>query len=105
MGGGRGDSQGKLSLCVGLLVSKCANSPLLFPLSSPAIVQSQPLNIAPRRPNFDLKRDVARKMQRLNIRTQLAIADIIRACNERCVTPCVCVCVCVCVGWLVVSAT
>ena len=42
--------------------------------------QAQPLNIAPRRPNFDLKRDVARKMQRLNVRTQLAIADLIRAC-------------------------
>jgi len=36
------------------------------------------LNIAPRKPNWDLKRDVAKKMEKLQRRTQLAIVDMIK---------------------------
>ena len=39
---------------------------------------SELLNIAPRKPNWDLKRDVAKKMEKLNRRTQLAIVELIR---------------------------
>mmetsp|Transcript_9681 Transcript_9681/g.19012 ORF Transcript_9681/g.19012 Transcript_9681/m.19012 type:complete len:153 (+) Transcript_9681:65-523(+) len=36
------------------------------------------LNIAPRKPNWDLKRDVAKKMEKLQRRTQLAIVELIK---------------------------
>ncbi|KAJ8889504.1 hypothetical protein PR048_009003 [Dryococelus australis] len=35
-------------------------------------------NLAPRKPDWDLKRDVARKLERLERRTQKAIAELIR---------------------------
>jgi len=41
------------------------------------------LNIAPRKPNWDLKRDVAKKMEKLNKRTQLSIVDLIKERIER----------------------
>jgi coiled-coil domain-containing protein 12 len=34
--------------------------------------------LAPRKPDWDLKRDVAQKLQRLERRTQRAIAELIR---------------------------
>ena len=36
------------------------------------------LNIAPKKANWDLKRDVEKKLEKLNRRTQRAIVDIIR---------------------------
>jgi len=41
------------------------------------------LNIAPRKPNWDLKRDVAKKMEKLNRRTQLAIVELLKERIER----------------------
>ncbi|XP_019471753.1 coiled-coil domain-containing protein 12 isoform X3 [Meleagris gallopavo] len=35
-------------------------------------------NLAPRKPDWDLKRDVAKKMEKLEKRTQRAIAELIR---------------------------
>jgi coiled-coil domain-containing protein 12 len=35
-------------------------------------------NLAPRKPDWDLKRDVAKKLERLDRRTQKAIAELIR---------------------------
>jgi coiled-coil domain-containing protein 12 len=35
-------------------------------------------NLAPRKPDWDVKRDVAKKLQRLERRTQKAIAELIR---------------------------
>lgn len=35
-------------------------------------------NLAPRKPDWDLKRDVAKKLERLEKRTQRAIAELIR---------------------------
>lgn len=35
-------------------------------------------NLAPRKPDWDLKRDVAKKLERLEHRTQRAIAELIR---------------------------
>lgn len=35
-------------------------------------------NLAPRKPDWDVKRDVAKKLQRLDRRTQKAIAELIR---------------------------
>uniref|UniRef100_A0A1B6CSQ9 Cwf18 pre-mRNA splicing factor n=1 Tax=Clastoptera arizonana TaxID=38151 RepID=A0A1B6CSQ9_9HEMI len=35
-------------------------------------------NLAPRKPDWDLKRDVAKKLERLERRTQRAIAELIR---------------------------
>lgn len=35
-------------------------------------------NLAPRKPDWDLKRDVAKKLDRLERRTQKAIAELIR---------------------------
>jgi len=35
-------------------------------------------NLAPRKPDWDLKRDVAKKLERLERRTQKAIAELIR---------------------------
>ncbi|GCB65256.1 coiled-coil domain-containing protein 12 [Scyliorhinus torazame] len=36
------------------------------------------VNLAPRKPDWDLKRDVAKKLERLEKRTQRAIAELIR---------------------------
>ena len=36
------------------------------------------LNIAPRKPNWDLKRDLGAKMERLNKRTKYAIVQLIK---------------------------
>ena len=36
------------------------------------------MNVAPRKPNWDLKRDVAKKMERLNRMTQKAIVELLR---------------------------
>lgn len=35
-------------------------------------------NLAPRKPDWDLKRDVAKKLERLDRRTQKTIAELIR---------------------------
>lgn len=35
-------------------------------------------NLAPRKPDWDLKRDVSKKLDRLELRTQRAIAELIR---------------------------
>lgn len=35
-------------------------------------------NLAPRKPDWDLKRDVAKKLEKLEKRTQKAIAELIR---------------------------
>uniref|UniRef100_A0A8C5SCT5 Coiled-coil domain containing 12 n=1 Tax=Laticauda laticaudata TaxID=8630 RepID=A0A8C5SCT5_LATLA len=35
-------------------------------------------NLAPRKPDWDLKRDVAKKLEKLEKRTQRAIAELIR---------------------------
>lgn len=35
-------------------------------------------NLAPRKPDWDLKRDVSKKLERLERRTQKAIAELIR---------------------------
>lgn len=35
-------------------------------------------NLAPRKPDWDLKRDVAKKLEKLERRTQRAIAELIR---------------------------
>ena len=37
-----------------------------------------PLNIAPKKPDWDLKRDVEKRMSKLHRRTQRAIVDLIR---------------------------
>lgn len=39
---------------------------------------SETMNVAPRKPNWDLKRDVAKKMERLNRMTQKAIVELLR---------------------------
>lgn len=36
------------------------------------------INLAPRKPDWDLKRDVAKKLEKLERRTQRAIAELIR---------------------------
>lgn len=36
------------------------------------------MNIAPRKPDWDLKRDIAKKLEKLEKRTQRAIAELIR---------------------------
>ncbi|KAK3106524.1 hypothetical protein FSP39_021845, partial [Pinctada imbricata] len=36
------------------------------------------INLAPRKPDWDLKRDVAKKLEKLERRTQKAIAELIR---------------------------
>lgn len=35
-------------------------------------------NLAPRKPDWDLKRDIAKKLEKLDRRTQRAIAELIR---------------------------
>lgn len=42
--------------------------------------QSNVLNIAPKKPNWDLKRDLDRKLKVLERRTQVAIVELIRTC-------------------------
>lgn len=39
---------------------------------------SEQLNVAPRKQNWDLKRDVAKKMERLNRLTQKAVVELLR---------------------------
>ncbi len=39
---------------------------------------SEQLNVAPRKPNWDLKRDVAKKMEKLNRLTQKAVVELLR---------------------------
>ncbi|CAD5115704.1 DgyrCDS4650 [Dimorphilus gyrociliatus] len=36
------------------------------------------INLAPRKPDWDLKRDISKKLEKLNRRTQRAIAEIIK---------------------------
>ncbi|XP_014669669.1 PREDICTED: coiled-coil domain-containing protein 12-like [Priapulus caudatus] len=45
---------------------------------APVIEEVDLINLAPRKPDWDLKRDVARKLERLDKRTQKAIAELIR---------------------------
>ncbi|XP_033105818.1 coiled-coil domain-containing protein 12-like [Anneissia japonica] len=44
----------------------------------PVVQEVDIMNLAPRKPDWDLKRDVAKKLQRLERRTQRAIAELIR---------------------------
>nr|CAG4638189.1 EOG090X0KZ2 [Chydorus sphaericus] len=45
---------------------------------APALEEIDLLNLAPRKPDWDLKRDVAKKLAKLEKRTQRAIAVLIR---------------------------
>ena len=47
-------------------------------LGEPMTTENGIMDIAPKKANWDLKRDVARKLQRLEKRTQRAIVDLIR---------------------------
>ncbi|NXG74228.1 CCD12 protein, partial [Baryphthengus martii] len=44
----------------------------------PIIDEVDLANLAPRKPDWDLKRDVAKKLEKLEKRTQRAIAELIR---------------------------
>ncbi|KPP76287.1 coiled-coil domain-containing protein 12-like [Scleropages formosus] len=44
----------------------------------PVIKEVDLVNLAPRKPDWDLKRDVAKKLEKLQKRTQRAIAELIR---------------------------
>ncbi|XP_028841140.1 coiled-coil domain-containing protein 12 [Denticeps clupeoides] len=44
----------------------------------PVIEEVDLVNLAPRKPDWDLKRDVAKKLEKLERRTQRAIAELIR---------------------------
>ncbi|XP_069778209.1 coiled-coil domain-containing protein 12 isoform X2 [Narcine bancroftii] len=44
----------------------------------PVIDEVDLVNLAPRKPDWDLKRDVAKKLEKLEKRTQRAIAELIR---------------------------
>lgn len=44
----------------------------------PLVQEVDLLNLAPRKPDWDLKRDVAKKLTKLEKRTQKAIAELIR---------------------------
>lgn len=44
----------------------------------PIIEEVDLANLAPRKPDWDLKRDVAKKLEKLERRTQRAIAELIR---------------------------
>ncbi|CAN9514281.1 unnamed protein product [Ophioblennius macclurei] len=44
----------------------------------PIIEEVDLVNLAPRKPDWDLKRDVAKKLEKLKRRTQRAIAELIR---------------------------
>ena len=41
--------------------------------------ESEVLNIVPKKPNWDLKRDVQKKLQKLARRTQRSVAEMIQA--------------------------
>nr|XP_033787790.1 coiled-coil domain-containing protein 12 isoform X3 [Geotrypetes seraphini] len=45
---------------------------------APVIEEVDLANLAPRKPDWDLKRDVAKKLEKLEKRTQKAIAELIR---------------------------
>ncbi|XP_030052723.1 coiled-coil domain-containing protein 12 [Microcaecilia unicolor] len=45
---------------------------------APVIEEVDLANLAPRKPDWDLKRDVAKKLEKLEKRTQRAIAELIR---------------------------
>jgi coiled-coil domain-containing protein 12 len=45
---------------------------------TPVIEEVDLMKLAPRKPDWDLKRDVAKKLERLEKRTQRAIAELIR---------------------------
>jgi coiled-coil domain-containing protein 12 len=48
-------------------------------METPLVIEEIDItNLAPRKPDWDLKRDVAKKLQRLERRTQKAIAELIR---------------------------
>ncbi|XP_063578607.1 coiled-coil domain-containing protein 12 isoform X2 [Pongo abelii] len=47
----------------------------------PVIEEVDLANLAPRKPDWDLKRDVAKKLEKLKKRTQRAIAELIRKCS------------------------
>ncbi|KAK2091041.1 Coiled-coil domain-containing protein 12 [Saguinus oedipus] len=49
----------------------------------PVIEEVDLANLAPRKPDWDLKRDVAKKLEKLKKRTQRAIAELIRKCRAR----------------------
>jgi coiled-coil domain-containing protein 12 len=44
----------------------------------PVVEEVDLVNLAPRKPDWDLKRDVAKKLEKLDRRTQRAIAELIR---------------------------
>lgn len=46
------------------------------------VFQNGQLSLAPRKPNWDLKRDVAKKLDKLDKKTQLAILDLIKEKQE-----------------------
>lgn len=55
------------------------DSHLLVPLAARQETQDEEeLNIAPKKANWDLKRDVEKKLEKLSRRTQRAIVEIIR---------------------------
>lgn len=59
------------------VISKITNE--IDTLKTPIIIEEIDLqNLAPRKPDWDLKRDVAKKLEILERRTQRAIAEIIR---------------------------
>ncbi|RLV89248.1 hypothetical protein DV515_00014988, partial [Chloebia gouldiae] len=49
----------------------------------PIIDEVDLANLAPRKPDWDLKRDVSKKLEKLEKRTQRAIAELIRAFRSR----------------------
>jgi coiled-coil domain-containing protein 12 len=51
----------------------------LSQMETPLVIEDIDItNLAPRKPDWDLKRDVAKKLQKLERRTQKAIAELIR---------------------------
>lgn len=59
------------------VISKMTNE--LSDLKAPFVVEEIDIqNLAPRKPDWDLKRDVSKKLERLDRRTQRAIAELIR---------------------------
>lgn len=53
--------------------------PQLDAMKEPMKIQDIDLaNLAPRKPDWDLKRDIAKKLEKLERRTQRAIAELIR---------------------------
>lgn len=48
-------------------------------MKTPIVIEEIDIaNLAPRKPDWDLKRDVAKKLEKLERRTQKAIAELIR---------------------------